>query len=261
MNDRAKEQKSISAQNWNWSSGPTVWTKPKSCSLLSVVIVPSEWDATSPFLCHSLQEHAFESSQKYKEGKFIIELAHMIKDNGWDWGASSWVTTTLEGREAGSRGGDCVRWVSVWLWFGWFTINLCNLLPIHTPLDVHTHVTCGNTHRGPRHPSLTGGPGDWPAIDKMLRFGFSFIKHKLWKAAPQNVPSAVLIILPCLKIAAARRPVGSIWQLALVLVEELITGSPTWMRPKMTIADSTDWGYAIWAWWGLTPNGPEHTGL
>ena len=33
----------------------------------------------------SFQEHAFESSQKYKEGKFIIELAHMIKDNGWDW--------------------------------------------------------------------------------------------------------------------------------------------------------------------------------
>lgn len=31
-----------------------------------------------------LQEHAFESSQKYKEGKFIIELAHMIKENGWD---------------------------------------------------------------------------------------------------------------------------------------------------------------------------------
>lgn len=30
------------------------------------------------------QEHAFESSQKYKEGKFIIELAHMIKDNGWE---------------------------------------------------------------------------------------------------------------------------------------------------------------------------------
>ncbi|XP_029468584.1 protein yippee-like 2 isoform X1 [Rhinatrema bivittatum] len=29
-------------------------------------------------------EHAFESSQKYKEGKYIIELAHMIKDNGWD---------------------------------------------------------------------------------------------------------------------------------------------------------------------------------
>lgn len=30
-------------------------------------------------------EHAYESSQKYKEGKFIIELAHMIKENGWDW--------------------------------------------------------------------------------------------------------------------------------------------------------------------------------
>jgi hypothetical protein len=29
-------------------------------------------------------EHAFESSQKYKEGKYIIELVHMIKDNGWD---------------------------------------------------------------------------------------------------------------------------------------------------------------------------------
>ena len=29
------------------------------------------------------QEHAFENSQKYKEGKFIIEMAHMIKDNGW----------------------------------------------------------------------------------------------------------------------------------------------------------------------------------
>uniref|UniRef100_A0A8D8Y4I4 Protein yippee-like n=1 Tax=Cacopsylla melanoneura TaxID=428564 RepID=A0A8D8Y4I4_9HEMI len=29
-------------------------------------------------------EQAFESSQKYKEGKYIIELAHMIKENGWD---------------------------------------------------------------------------------------------------------------------------------------------------------------------------------
>ena len=28
-------------------------------------------------------EHAYESSQKYKEGKFIIELIHMVKDNGW----------------------------------------------------------------------------------------------------------------------------------------------------------------------------------
>ena len=29
------------------------------------------------------QERAYEDSQKYKEGKFIIELIHMIKDNGW----------------------------------------------------------------------------------------------------------------------------------------------------------------------------------
>lgn len=32
----------------------------------------------------SSQEQAFELSQKYKEGKYIIELSHMIKDNGWD---------------------------------------------------------------------------------------------------------------------------------------------------------------------------------
>lgn len=30
-----------------------------------------------------IQEHAFEASQKYKEGKYIIELAHMVKENGW----------------------------------------------------------------------------------------------------------------------------------------------------------------------------------
>ncbi|EDV22059.1 uncharacterized protein TRIADDRAFT_29408 [Trichoplax adhaerens] len=28
-------------------------------------------------------EEACESSQKYKEGKYIIELAHMIKENNW----------------------------------------------------------------------------------------------------------------------------------------------------------------------------------
>lgn len=28
-------------------------------------------------------ERAFEASQKYKEGKYIIELIHMIKENGW----------------------------------------------------------------------------------------------------------------------------------------------------------------------------------
>ena len=29
-------------------------------------------------------EHAFEPAQKYKEGKTIIELVHMFKDNGWN---------------------------------------------------------------------------------------------------------------------------------------------------------------------------------
>lgn len=38
----------------------------------------------SPSFYFPLQEQAFELSQKYKEGKFIIELSHMIKDNGWD---------------------------------------------------------------------------------------------------------------------------------------------------------------------------------
>lgn len=36
-----------------------------------------------PVLCPP-QEQAFESSQKYKEGKFIIEMSHMVKENGWD---------------------------------------------------------------------------------------------------------------------------------------------------------------------------------
>lgn len=37
---------------------------------------------TLPFLFH--QEQAFETSQKYKEGKYIIEMSHMVKDNGWE---------------------------------------------------------------------------------------------------------------------------------------------------------------------------------
>lgn len=35
-------------------------------------------------------EHAFESSQKYKEGKYIIEMAHMIKENGWESPPNKW---------------------------------------------------------------------------------------------------------------------------------------------------------------------------
>lgn len=43
------------------------------------------------FLWLCLQEHAFESSQKYKEGKYIIEMAHMIKENGWESPPKKWV--------------------------------------------------------------------------------------------------------------------------------------------------------------------------
>ena len=28
-------------------------------------------------------EHAYENRQKYKEGKFILETAHILKENGW----------------------------------------------------------------------------------------------------------------------------------------------------------------------------------
>uniref|UniRef100_A0A8C1V3G0 Protein yippee-like n=1 Tax=Cyprinus carpio TaxID=7962 RepID=A0A8C1V3G0_CYPCA len=45
------------------------------CSLITIFF---------PLFSLPLQEQAFELSQKYKEGKFIIELSHMIKDNGWD---------------------------------------------------------------------------------------------------------------------------------------------------------------------------------
>ncbi|XP_053457755.1 protein yippee-like 2 [Nycticebus coucang] len=34
--------------------------------------------------CKTMWGWKYESSQKYKEGKAIIELAHMIKDYGWD---------------------------------------------------------------------------------------------------------------------------------------------------------------------------------
>lgn len=43
---------------------------------------PSGWGGVSH--AASPQEQAFESSQKYKEGKFIIEMSHMVKENGWD---------------------------------------------------------------------------------------------------------------------------------------------------------------------------------
>ena len=42
------------------------------------------FDSCKLDLCRWKYEQAFESSQKYKEGKYIIELAHMIKENGWE---------------------------------------------------------------------------------------------------------------------------------------------------------------------------------
>lgn len=43
-----------------------------------------------------LQEHAFESSQKYKEGKYIIEMAHMIKENGWESPPKKWTPIVFQ---------------------------------------------------------------------------------------------------------------------------------------------------------------------
>lgn len=52
-------------------------------------------EITFNFCVFLLQERAFEMSQKYKEGKFIIELSHMIKDNGWDWEESLQLSSWL----------------------------------------------------------------------------------------------------------------------------------------------------------------------
>lgn len=45
-------------------------------------------------------EQAFESSQKYKEGKYIIELIHLIKDNGWDTQSSHKLFNTTSSTSA-----------------------------------------------------------------------------------------------------------------------------------------------------------------
>lgn len=82
---------------WSGGNSQGVWAKrgldlrgPDACcwqhrcsSATEVTCVSLVIRCLFLFLCVS-QEHAFESSQKYKEGKYIIELAHMIKDNGWD---------------------------------------------------------------------------------------------------------------------------------------------------------------------------------
>lgn len=213
---------------------------------------------SSLVLCHSLQEHAFESSQKYKEGKFIIELAHMIKDNGWDWGASSRVTNAAEEKE-GNRGTGWRDWVEGWeggsgvVCGGWVCdFGLADLpltfvtyypsLPI-TPLDVHTQ---NHTRQGPRHPSLPerrtrqvctqlAGLGDWPATVNKARFFFwnmIFVAFKKTAAHPLYLlgdVSTVWSILPCLIITlsnvngnlARARPVGPACRGSVALNEEL----------------------------------------
>jgi hypothetical protein len=62
-------------------------TRLEICKFAQTLIdveVPITHASQPFFLLSASQEHAFESSQKYKEGKFIIELAHMIKENKWD---------------------------------------------------------------------------------------------------------------------------------------------------------------------------------
>ena len=62
-----------------------------SCGLAMEKLLLTGLHAIADICCNNCRttlgwkyEHAFESSQKYKEGKFIIELAHMIKENGWE---------------------------------------------------------------------------------------------------------------------------------------------------------------------------------
>lgn len=62
---------------WQLNSWPPLIWNVCFCSSILFIL-------RAIFLFFFSQEHAFETSQKYKEGKFIIELAHMIKDNGWE---------------------------------------------------------------------------------------------------------------------------------------------------------------------------------
>lgn len=76
-------------------------------------------------------EHAFESSQKYKEGKYIIELAHMIKDNGWDWRDSQKPKKNIQPNVLS------LEWASNWvLGFIWF--RGCAAWSILSPLIHHS---------------------------------------------------------------------------------------------------------------------------
>ncbi|GAA56987.1 protein yippee-like 2 [Clonorchis sinensis] len=55
-------------------------------------------------------ERAFEASQRYKEGKVIVELAHLIKDNGWDW---DWINPPRRSQSAFSPHSSLSKPVSV----------------------------------------------------------------------------------------------------------------------------------------------------
>lgn len=142
----------------------------------------------------------------------------MIKDNGWDWGASSRVTTAAEEEEGrdwveGGSGVVCGGWVCD---FGLADLPLTFVtyypsLPI-TPLDVHTQK---HTRQSPRHPSLTerrtrqactqlAGLGDWPATVYEARCLISFSEPlKKTAALPLYLlgdVSTVWSIVPCLII-------------------------------------------------------------
>ena len=50
------------------------------CGLLASFFFRSHPDC----FCSHLQEKAHEESQKYKEGKYILEKAKVVKENGWE---------------------------------------------------------------------------------------------------------------------------------------------------------------------------------
>ncbi|VDN98299.1 unnamed protein product [Rodentolepis nana] len=65
--------------------------------------------------CNSLlgwkYERAFEASQRYKEGKFIIELAHLIKENRWT--ESSFPSSPSSGYQSGEATSPVGRPLSI----------------------------------------------------------------------------------------------------------------------------------------------------
>lgn len=73
---------------WHWFPWMIATQTIRKYVIFTPVITPVIITPGLPlqlFVFVPLQEQAFELSQKYKEGKYIIELSHMIKDNGWDW--------------------------------------------------------------------------------------------------------------------------------------------------------------------------------